>query len=79
MIHKVAMDERINQIPALKEFLKLFLAPELMRWPKVSEVYGQMLRATFVFADSEDGRKRWEDLHSRVIEHVRSHSLITLC
>jgi 26S proteasome regulatory subunit N5 len=37
-----------------------------MRWPGIQEIYGSHLRTTDVFTDE----KRWNDLHSRVIEHV---------
>ena len=37
-----------------------------MRWPGIESIYGQFLRQTPIF--SQD--KRWEDLHTRVIEHV---------
>lgn len=42
-----------------------------MRWPGIEAIYGSTLRATKVFSSDEDGKKRWEDLHTRVIEHVR--------
>lgn len=42
-----------------------------MRWPGIETIYGPSLRATKVFGSDEDGNKRWEDLHTRVIEHVR--------
>ncbi|KAJ3373347.1 26S proteasome non-ATPase regulatory subunit 12 [Allomyces arbusculus] len=70
LIHRIAQDDNLNQIPVLKEFLKLFMTPELMRWPKVAEAYGPLLQATYVFAqDNEDGKRRWADFHKRVIEH----------
>ncbi|KAJ3369449.1 26S proteasome non-ATPase regulatory subunit 12 [Kappamyces sp. JEL0680] len=41
-----------------------------MRWAKIEEVYGPTLKATSIFSQStEDGKKRFEDLHKRVIEH----------
>ena len=44
-----------------------------MRWPKIDEVYGAVLKATPVFQiNDENGQKRWKALHSRVIEHVCS-------
>ena len=39
-----------------------------MRWPGIEGIYGPTLRTTTVFGDG--GEKRWEDLHTRVIEHV---------
>jgi hypothetical protein len=37
-----------------------------MRWPGIEAIYGPFLRTTPVFSSD----KRWEDLHTRVIEHV---------
>ncbi len=48
-----------------------------MRWPGIESLYGPTLRQSTVFASApqgekgEDaGKKRWEALHKRVIEHV---------
>jgi 26S proteasome regulatory subunit N5 len=38
-----------------------------MRWPGIETIYGEFLQKTPVFSVA----KRWEDLHTRVIEHVR--------
>jgi len=40
-----------------------------MRWPGIEQLYGEFLRQTPVFSIE----KRWEDLHTRIIEHVREH------
>lgn len=40
-----------------------------MRWPGIEALYGPFLRTTPVFS----AEKRWEDLHTRVIEHVSDH------
>lgn len=40
-----------------------------MRWPGIEGIYGPTLRTNTVFG--EGGEKRWEDLHTRVIEHAR--------
>lgn len=37
-----------------------------MRWPGIESIYGPYLRQTDVFTSD----KLWEDLHTRVIEHV---------
>jgi len=37
-----------------------------MRWPGIESLYGPHLRPTTIFT----GDKIWEDLHTRVIEHV---------
>jgi 26S proteasome regulatory subunit N5 len=46
--------------------VKCFVTRELMRWPGIEAIYGPFLRTTPVFSSD----KRWEDLHTRVIEHV---------
>jgi 26S proteasome regulatory subunit N5 len=46
--------------------VKCFVTRELMRWPGIEAIYGPFLRTTTVFQSD----KRWEDLHTRVIEHV---------
>jgi hypothetical protein len=59
-----------------------------MRWPGIQELYGPALRKSKVFGpkgtagvdagdiEEEDkfaqGDKRWEELHQRVVEHVRT-------
>lgn len=47
--------------------VKCFVTTELMRWPGIESIYGAFLRKTPVFKTEQ----RWEDLHTRVVEHVR--------
>lgn len=49
--------------------VKCFTTPELMRWPGIEQIYGPHLKKTSVFSSN----KLWEDLHTRVIEHVGEH------
>ena len=63
---------------------KCFVTKELMRWPGIESLYGPHLQPTTIFSSE----KVWEDLHTRVIEHVRcpfhhpskcsSHSFVLL-
>ncbi|KAJ3081454.1 26S proteasome non-ATPase regulatory subunit 12 [Quaeritorhiza haematococci] len=70
LIHRVYEDSNLAKVPVYKEFIKLFITDELMRWPKIEEIYGTILKQTFVFdSSSEDGNRRWKALHKRVIEH----------
>jgi hypothetical protein len=37
-----------------------------MRWPGIVSIFGYFLQKTTVFSNKE----RWDDLHTRVVEHV---------
>lgn len=53
-----------------RELVKNFVTAELMRWPTIEQIYGETLGQTDVFLkSSEEGQKRWKELHHRVIEH----------
>ncbi|KAI9277240.1 PCI domain-containing protein [Phascolomyces articulosus] len=70
LLHRIYEDPKLAQIPLYNELTKCFVTTELMRWPKIEEVYGQELQKTFVFSKTTDeGQKRWKELHNRVIEH----------
>ncbi|KAJ3336519.1 26S proteasome non-ATPase regulatory subunit 12 [Gonapodya sp. JEL0774] len=70
LIHRIDEDVKLAQLPVYKEFLKNFITHELMRWPKIVEIYSADVRNSYVFdAKTEDGKKRWDFLHKRVIEH----------
>ncbi len=50
--------------------MKSFVTPELMQWSKVEQVYSTVLKSTSIFNQTtEEGKKRFEDFHKRVIEH----------
>ena len=51
---------------------KCFVTPEIMRWPHMEALYGPHLRETDVFKSD----KRWEDLHTRIIEHVSTLTIL---
>ncbi|BFZ58703.1 proteasome regulatory particle subunit [Savitreella phatthalungensis] len=73
LLHRVASDPKLAQLPMHAQLVKCFTTPELMRWPGIEDVYGKHLRGTPVFGDGAggDGRggKRYEALRKRVIEH----------
>lgn len=61
---------RWNWHDMYRELAKCFVTSELMRWSKIEELYGEALGKTTVFSKtSDDGIKRWKELHHRVIEH----------
>jgi len=57
-----------SALTCFSNLVKCFVTTELMRWPGIVSIYGEFLRKTLVFSSE----KRWEDLHTRVIEHVSS-------
>jgi len=63
-----------SALTCFSNLVKCFVTTELMRWPGIVSIYGEFLRKTPVFSSE----KRWEDLHTRVIEHVRSSLKITV-
>lgn len=70
LIHKIKADPKLQSLPQHNELIKCFTLDELMRWPKVAEIYGPPLQKTSVFDQStSEGKARWEDLRKRVIEH----------
>ncbi|KAJ3207864.1 26S proteasome non-ATPase regulatory subunit 12 [Entophlyctis luteolus] len=69
LIHRIYEDSNLEKTPLLKDLVKCFITNELMRWPKIEEIYGPTLKATNVFDKSEAGQKRLKALHERVIEH----------
>lgn len=70
LLHKINLDHKLQTLPLQGELVKNFIANELMRWPKVEEVYGKELRQSDVFSSKvENGDRRWDDLRKRVIEH----------
>lgn len=70
LIHKIVLDSRLQSLPVHYELIKCFTVDELMRWPKVSEIYGPVLHKTSVFdQNTTEGKARWEDFRKRVIEH----------
>ncbi|KAJ8331829.1 proteasome regulatory particle subunit [Batrachochytrium dendrobatidis] len=70
LIHRINEDHNLGKLSFFKDFLKCFITSELIRWPKIEEIYGAALKAISVFDPAtEDGQKRYKTLHKRVIEH----------
>ncbi|KAJ3270195.1 26S proteasome non-ATPase regulatory subunit 12 [Terramyces sp. JEL0728] len=79
LIHRIYQDPNLSKLVLHKELLKCFITNELMRWPKIEEVYGPTLKATTGFTQaSEEGKKRYQDLHKRVTEHDAENFLSDL-
>lgn len=70
LIHRIALDSRLSKLAVHQDLIKCFTANELMRWPKVEQIYGPPLHKTAVFdIKTTEGRARWDDLRKRVVEH----------
>ncbi|KAG5438885.1 hypothetical protein PCANB_002215 [Pneumocystis canis] len=70
LLHHTLADPRLSSLPVHYELIKYFTKIELMRWPKIEEIYGRVLCKTSVFdLNDEKGRKRWSELKKRIIEH----------
>ncbi|XP_014220791.1 26S proteasome non-ATPase regulatory subunit 12 [Trichogramma pretiosum] len=70
LTHRLLADKLLEGLPIFKEILRLFVNPELIKWSGLCEIYESHLRATEVFSlATEEGRKRWDELRNRVVEH----------
>ncbi|KAG7529685.1 hypothetical protein FFLO_05491 [Filobasidium floriforme] len=75
MLNKLYANTKLQKCVLHYELLKCFITKELMRWPGIEAIYGPTLRESSVFSQSiaegeaDDGTKRWNALHQRVIEH----------
>jgi len=69
ILHHLAKESDLSLLPLFDQLVSMFTTSELIRWPKVVEIYGSELRGNWVFAASDAGIHRWSDLHQRIIEH----------
>lgn len=77
LIHRVSLEKSLDEIPEYKKLLKAFTTLELISWNVIVSQYEILLRqgtqtilATDVFQpNSEDGKNRWKDFKSRIVEH----------
>merc|ERR1712141_445107 len=76
LIHIILKEKALNEIPKYKSLLEQFINQELINQKMMVQIYGPELKQgskdsppTDVFIDNEEGRKRWDDLKSRVVEH----------
>merc|ERR1712141_749620 len=77
LIHHILKEKNLKEIPKYKSLLEQFINQELIDQKKLVQLYGPELKQgskdsppTSVFNEmSEEGRKRWDDLKNRVVEH----------
>ncbi|KAG6890744.1 hypothetical protein C0992_013127 [Termitomyces sp. T32_za158] len=65
IMHHLFVNPALSKLDLHYNLVKCFTTHELMRWPGIEAIYGEFLKKTPVFSSE----KRWEDLHTRVIEH----------
>ncbi|KAJ9078959.1 proteasome regulatory particle subunit, variant 2 [Entomophthora muscae] len=70
LLHRIMEDKHLSSCELYHQLAKTFTQHEIMRWPMIETHYGPQLVNTDIFkTGTQDGLKRWEALHSRVIEH----------
>lgn len=53
--------------------MKCFITSELMRWSMIEQIYGPILGQNPALSGGDEAsKKRLKELHSRVVEHVRT-------
>lgn len=77
LLHRMLEDKAIEDSPTYQSLLKLFKNQELINWQEFCEQYEKELKgqrnpteSTGIFDSNEEGKKRWECLKERVVEHV---------
>lgn len=70
-------NKMLEDILIYKELLKLFLCKELINFEALRNIYGNDLMKLKVFKqDTTHGKKCWEELKNRLIEHVSINVLL---
>jgi len=77
LIHHILKEKALQEVPKYKSLLEQFINQELIVQKTLVQLYGPELKQgskesppTNVFNDkTEEGRKRWDDLKNRVVEH----------
>jgi len=68
LLHRIADDKNLEELPKYKDLLKRFTTSELIRWPLVKEHNGAEL-ATHPTLFPTSGEGLWSEFHKRVVEH----------
>lgn len=74
LMNNLYKNKLLEDIPVYKELLKLFLCKELINFEALRNIYGNDLMKLKVFQqDTVHGKKCWEELKNRLIEHVSTN------
>lgn len=72
LIHRILSDKSLEEVPFYKSLLEKFTTMEIINQSALELFEAEFKNdssAAIVFSDTEEGRKRWEDLKLRVVEH----------
>ncbi|XP_040573226.1 26S proteasome non-ATPase regulatory subunit 12 [Lepeophtheirus salmonis] len=72
LLNRILKEKVIEETPSYKSLLEQFTRMQLISQKNLCQLYESKLRdpkETDVFDQSEQGKKRWNDLKSRVVEH----------
>jgi len=77
LLARVSEEALLEEIPIFRQLLKNFTTTELIHWARLKNLYEKELcegseanPCTGVFdMKSDEGKKRWDDLKKRVVEH----------
>lgn len=73
LIHRIAGEKLLDELPIYKEILEKFTTKEIINQAAFCQSYEKELRDSSpeveVFSRAEAGDKRWTDLKARIVEH----------
>jgi len=69
MLHSVAGEKKLGDLPAFQCLVKLFTTNELIRWPSVKSTYEEEMNQEEEIFGGESGAKRVADIRQRCVEH----------
>jgi len=73
LIHRIAGEKLLEELPKYKEVLEKFTTKEIISQADFCKSYEAELRSgeggVEVFSKTEEGEKRWTDLRARIVEH----------
>jgi len=68
LLHHIAEDKKLQEIPKYKDLLRSFITVELVRWKLLKELY-QLELQTHFGQEGGPNDQLWRDLRHRVVEH----------
>ena len=69
LLHQIANDTKLNDLPLHKQLTKQFTTKEIIHWDTLAEAFASEMASESDIFSGEKGEARREDLRQRVIEH----------